>query len=109
MKFFTASLFASLAAAAPFAAPEPTDAEIEALVARDALVIRQLGSQNELEQGAAGSCPKAILVFARGTTEQGNLVSHEFACHDLSISISDRSRWRRRSWPVHSPLQTPHD
>lgn len=73
MKFFAASIFASLAVAAPFAAPEPTDAEIEALIARDALVTRQIGSKNELEQGAAGSCPKAILVFARGTTEQGNL------------------------------------
>lgn len=69
MKFFAASLFASLAVAAPFAVPEPSDAEIEALAARQLLS----GSKNELEQGSGSSCPKAIFVFARGTTEQGNL------------------------------------
>jgi cutinase len=76
MKFFAVSLLAGLAAASPIAVPEPTeaqinDAQIEALAARQFLS----GSKNELEQGSSSSCPKAILVFARGTTEQGNLVS----------------------------------
>ncbi|KAM0405842.1 hypothetical protein ACHAQC_000931 [Fusarium culmorum] len=30
-------------------------------------------TRNDLEQGAAGSCPKAIFIFARATTEQGNM------------------------------------
>jgi hypothetical protein len=70
MKFFAVSLLAALAAASPIAAPEPNNAELEALVARQLLG----GSKDELERGAAGSCPKVILVFARGSTEIGNLV-----------------------------------
>jgi hypothetical protein len=84
MKFFAASLLASLAAASPIAAPEPSNAEVEALVAREHLEARQLfGSRNELEQGSSSSCPKAILVFARGSTETGNLVR----CDSLFIFI----------------------
>jgi hypothetical protein len=71
MKFLAASLLATLAAASPIAAPAP-----EFQMAND-LEVRQfgsIGSKSELEQGSAGSCPKAILVFARGSTETGNLV-----------------------------------
>jgi cutinase len=86
MKFFAVSLLATLAAASPIAAPEPSNAELETLVARQLLG----GSKDELEQGTAGSCPKAILVFARGSTEIGNLVRlapyHRFLNVDLELT-----------------------
>jgi cutinase len=59
MKFAVAiSILAGLAAAAPATVDE-----------------RQfLGTtRNDLREGNAGSCPTAILVFARGTTEAGNM------------------------------------
>jgi cutinase len=66
MKLSIVSLLAALAAASPVALPESSINEIEA---------RQLiSSRNELETGSSSACPKAILVFARGSTELGNLV-----------------------------------
>nr|BAN51852.1 cutinase [Paraphoma sp. B47-9]BAN51853.1 cutinase [Paraphoma sp. B47-9] len=66
MKYFTISLLAALATASPIAVPEmQISGDIEA---------RQVGSsKNELETGSASNCPKAILIFARGSTETGNL------------------------------------
>ena len=64
MKFALAlSAITALASAAPL---EQT-ASIEA---------RQLGrgTRNDLEDGNAASCPGAILIFARGSTETGNMV-----------------------------------
>jgi cutinase len=71
MKFLAASLLATLAAASPIAAPAPEFQMVNDLEARQ---FGSIGSKSELEQGNAGSCPKAILVFARGSTETGNLV-----------------------------------
>jgi cutinase len=71
MKFFAASLLAGLAIASPIAAPE--SAEINALEARE-LEARQSTSRTELESGSSSACPKVIYVFARGSTESGNLV-----------------------------------
>lgn len=71
MKYFTVSLLAALAAASPIATPEPAGAELELLVERQIFG----GSSDELEKGSSSSCPKAILVFARGSTETGTLVS----------------------------------
>jgi hypothetical protein len=71
MKFFAATLLATLATASPVALAEPNNNELEALVARQLTG----GSKNELETGSSSACPKAILVFARGSTETGNLVS----------------------------------
>ncbi|KAH6990279.1 cutinase [Ilyonectria destructans] len=34
---------------------------------------RQLSSRNDLESGSSSACPKAILIFARGSTEAGNM------------------------------------
>jgi cutinase len=70
MKFLAVSLLASLAAASPIATPEPSPLDIEALVARQS----SGGTRTELENGSASACPKAILVFARGSTESGNMV-----------------------------------
>jgi hypothetical protein len=70
MKFFAATLLATLATASPVAVAEPSNNE---------LVARQFigGSKTELETGSSSACPKAILVFARGSTETGNLVSND--------------------------------
>lgn len=71
MKYFTLSLLAALTAASPIAVPEPSGAELESLVERQIFG----GSDDELERGSSSACPKAILVFARGSTETGTLVS----------------------------------
>ena len=71
MKFLIFSLLAGLAAASPIAVRTSEDTyevlDIEA---------RQAGSttRNELENGQAGACPKYIFIFARGTSEAGNMV-----------------------------------
>lgn len=40
------------------------------------LVERQSATtRNELESGSASACPKAILIYARGSTQAGNMVS----------------------------------
>lgn len=64
MKFSTAaSLFAGLAAALPAVELAPGNA----------LEARQFGNtRNDLQNG--GACPGSIFIFARGSTETGNLV-----------------------------------
>jgi len=32
-------------------------------------------TRTELESGSASACPKAILIYARGSTQSGNMVS----------------------------------
>lgn len=71
MKFLAISLFTALAAASPIAAPMPvavTEPEPAALQVRQSTTTR-----NELETGSSSACPKAILIFARGSTEVGNM------------------------------------
>lgn len=66
MRFFVRTLLATLAAASPVVIPESEAVELQA---------RQFGtSRTELESGSPSACPKAILIFARGSTETGNLV-----------------------------------
>jgi hypothetical protein len=91
MKFFAVSLLASLAAASPIAAPEPSNNEIEDLVARQLIG----GSRTELESGSSSACPKAILVFARGSTETGNLVSHRLILPSLASQAMSHARAAR--------------
>ena len=44
----------------------PRDVDVEA---------RQLSStRNDLERGSSSNCPSVILIFARGSTEIGNMV-----------------------------------
>ncbi|KAF9771511.1 hypothetical protein IL306_010852 [Fusarium sp. DS 682] len=47
----------------------------KALASRDVsmLVARDLLTRNDLENGDPSKCPKAILIYARGSTEPGNL------------------------------------
>ncbi|KAF4850607.1 Cutinase 1 [Colletotrichum siamense] len=63
MKFLSiASLAITLAAAAPV--------EVETGVA---LETRQSSTRNELETGSSSACPKVIYIFARASTEPGNM------------------------------------
>lgn len=58
------TLAASLASAAP--ATVPAEVEVEA---------RQLSStSSDLERGSSSDCPAVIFIFARATTEPGNMV-----------------------------------
>lgn len=66
MKVSAFTLLAGLAAASPIAISETAAIELQA---------RQFVSRTELESGSSSACPKAILIFARGSTESGNLVS----------------------------------
>jgi cutinase len=69
MKFFaTLSLLAGLATALP------TAVEIAPAASEEGIEARQLfgNTRNELQTG--GTCPRVIFIFARGSTESGNLV-----------------------------------
>jgi cutinase len=66
MKFLSAvSIFVSLAQALPSAVEFVPNNRLEA---------RQSNSRNDLQNG--GTCPPSIFIFARGSTESGNLVSN---------------------------------
>lgn len=72
MKFLAIiSLCAALVAAAPIDGPievavDPSVADLE---------VRQAGlTRNELETGSSSACPRVIFVFARASTELGNMV-----------------------------------
>jgi cutinase len=69
MKFFAASLFATLAVATPIVVPS------------NDLTARQLGmmTSNDVKSGSSSSCPKAIFIFARASGEQGNMVWYPLA------------------------------
>lgn len=64
MKSF--SLVLALVAALGSALPVDQAAELEA---RQGSTTR-----NDLENGSSSNCPQAILIFARGSTEPGNMV-----------------------------------
>ncbi|KAH7320667.1 cutinase [Stachybotrys elegans] len=57
-----------IAALAATAAGAPTDVETRPVQARQVQTV-----YNELENGSSGDCPGSILVYARGSTEQGNI------------------------------------
>lgn len=76
----------SLALIAGLAIAAPVDVDSVDLAATDlsavdfdefhhaGLEARQSTSENQLEQGSSSSCPAGILIFARGSTESGNMV-----------------------------------
>ncbi|KAG9257588.1 cutinase [Emericellopsis atlantica] len=76
MKFLalTAAL-AAMAVALPiedsFTAVEIRNADLELETVQ--LETRQSTTRNDLQSGSASSCPDAILIFARGSTEPGNM------------------------------------
>lgn len=67
MKFLSLLLVVAQAAAAPL---QPIADETALLVGR-----QSTSTRNELETGSPSACPKAILIFARASTEPGNMVS----------------------------------
>jgi hypothetical protein len=79
MKFFAAAVLASIAAASPVVISGANDIEARQF---------GIGSKNELESGQAGACPKAIMIFARGSTEQGNLVRHPLVFPYVILNIN---------------------
>jgi cutinase len=70
MKFLTiSSTLIALVAAAPTSVVLQEDSP--------ALKTRQSSTtRNELENGSSSSCPDGILIYARGSTEAGNMVSN---------------------------------
>ena len=68
MKFTSVlSLFVASAAALP--------TSTETLVALEGRQAESI-TRDDLSNGAAGDCPGQIFIFARGSTELGNLVSY---------------------------------
>lgn len=63
--------FIALAAGLVAAAPA---AEIEA----NSLEARQSSRRTDLENGSSSNCPKVIFIFARASTETGNMVRSSF-------------------------------
>ncbi|ROT43667.1 cutinase [Sodiomyces alkalinus F11] len=74
MKFNSALLFlaSTLVAGLPVAPEVDTD-----VVARSdeahLIEARQSNTRNDLEEGSSSNCPEVILIFARGSTESGNM------------------------------------
>lgn len=66
MKLFTLSLLITLAAASPLVI-DGLENELEARQ------FRSRSTRNDLEEGNA-PCPQAIFIFARASTEGGNMV-----------------------------------
>ncbi|EEY23076.1 cutinase [Verticillium alfalfae VaMs.102] len=74
MKFLSiVTVLVTLAVALPV---EPAAEEAEVLVSRNELAVleaRQSSTRSELESGSSSRCPRAILIYARGSTEPGNM------------------------------------
>ncbi|CAO2653017.1 Nn.00g024280.m01.CDS01 [Neocucurbitaria sp. VM-36] len=72
MKFFVVSVLAAIASASPIAVSKRV-ADVNNQPVYE-VEVRQLGSttRNELETGSS-PCPTAILIYARGSTEVGNM------------------------------------
>lgn len=72
MKFLAIiSLCAALVAAVPI--ESPVEVAVDASVAD--LEVRQTGlTRDELQSGSSSACPRVIFIFARASTELGNMV-----------------------------------
>lgn len=66
------ALFAALASALPV--EEGWNEALVPVAEENALEVRQASSSNDLENGSSSNCPDAILIYARGSTEPGNMV-----------------------------------
>ncbi|RMZ73550.1 carbohydrate esterase family 5 [Pyrenophora seminiperda CCB06] len=74
MKFTTLSLLTALAAASPITHLSNNDIDVSNNELE--LQARQFSiTSNDLQNGRAGACPKAIFIFARASGEQGNMGS----------------------------------
>ena len=81
MKLPALYMLISLAAASPIALAAPY---------ANAFDVRQVGSatRNELEQGSSSNCPKVIFIFARASTEMGNMVRLIFLLCAVILSLT---------------------
>lgn len=70
------TLVLTVAATLGCALPVDQEAADNSLVVRESgtLEVRQTTTRNDLEQGSSSNCPEAILIYARGSTESGNMV-----------------------------------
>jgi len=74
MKFLTISFFTVLSIASPIAVPIAVPKPVAVDTSEIALEVREsIISRTALETGSSSACPKAILIFARGSTEPGNM------------------------------------
>ena len=84
MKFAAAATaFIGLVSAAPAPAPAPV---VEWNPVSPAMQKRQGITADELDDGSSANCPGVIFIYARGSTEEGNLVSFLF-CLSLRIPV----------------------
>jgi cutinase len=83
--FALLSLFASLALTSPIAVAVPVAAPADEpkLITLEAR--QSSATSNELETGSSAACPRTIFIFARGSTEAGNMVSTTRSSHKSSI------------------------
>lgn len=65
----TVALASAIPVAEPASASEAELFEVEFFEAQAAVTTR-----NDLQNGSSGSCPAVILIYARGSTEAGNMV-----------------------------------
>jgi hypothetical protein len=83
-------LLVTLALAAAFASAIPIDAVSESdshlLTAR---AYTGGDTSTQLDDGSSAACPKVILIFARASTESGNLVNIQF---DTTEQLANPSR-----------------
>lgn len=67
------ALALTLTSAAPVSV-DITEADIESRSEEVAVLeARQSSTRRDLETGSASNCPRAILIYARGSTEPGNM------------------------------------
>ncbi|KAG9191835.1 cutinase [Alternaria panax] len=67
------SLFASLALTSPIAVAVPVTAPADEPQLITLEVRQDSATSNELETGSSAACPRTIFIFARGSTEAGNM------------------------------------
>ncbi|KAF2130033.1 carbohydrate esterase family 5 protein [Dothidotthia symphoricarpi CBS 119687] len=96
--FAIVSLLSALSIASPIAPPIAiTQPVVVATPAPEAntLEARQSSTRTELELGSSSACPKAIFIFARGSTEAGNmgLLAGPNVASRLEATYGDSGIW----------------
>jgi hypothetical protein len=91
----------TLALAAAFASAIPIDAVSE----RDSHLLTARAysggdTSTQLDNGSSDACPKVILIFARASTESGNLVNIQFDSMEQLANLS-RVKPQVQLLPVH--------